>query len=284
MGWGCGFADFDNDGWLDIFQCNGHSYPEVDRLQSGETFHQRRIVYRNLTNGVFQDVSPDAGSCIMERYASRGCAFGDFDNDGDIDVLVSNINDVPSLLRADLKSGHHWIKVQVTGKTSNRSGIGTRIKCVTGNHQQIDEVRSGGSLMSQSDLRVHFGLGNGEHCGSAGNSLAQRQCGNPAQHCGRPADLRRRRQGNYANAQTAIVTLRHRDGPGYAERAGLRQRWPACIPQSRFVVQWQEYKMGKAVATRACAPMIVPPFRRAVNTGPCEWPGQEAKSVSSPEP
>ena len=96
---------------------------------------------------------------MMQRYCSRGCAFGDLDNDGDVDLVVSNIGDAPSLLRADVESGYHWIKVRAIGTRSNRSGIGTRVKCVTGDHQQIDEVRSGGSFMSQSDLRLHFGLG-----------------------------------------------------------------------------------------------------------------------------
>jgi hypothetical protein len=159
LGWGCGFADFDNDGWTDIFQCNGHVYPEVDRLHSDVTFRQPKVVYRNLKNGRFRDVTGEAGACLLQPNASRGCAFGDFDNDGDLDVLVSNINGVPSLLRCDVSSGHHWIKVRAIGTHSNRSGIGTRIKCVTGEHWQIDEVRSGSSHFSQHDLRVHFGLG-----------------------------------------------------------------------------------------------------------------------------
>jgi len=159
LGWGCGFADFDNDGWLDIFQCNGHVYPEVERLHGDITFKERRIVYRNLGNGDFHDVSGEVGASMMQRYCSRGCAFGDLDNDGDVDLVVSNIGDAPSLLRADVESGYHWIKVRAIGTRSNRSGIGTRVKCVTGDHQQIDEVRSGGSFMSQSDLRLHFGLG-----------------------------------------------------------------------------------------------------------------------------
>jgi hypothetical protein len=159
LGWGCGFADFDNDGWLDMFQCNGHVYPEVGQLHSEVTFKQRKILYRNLMNGRFQDVTGEVGACLMEPYVSRGCAFGDFDNDGDIDVLVSNIDDVPTLLRCDTGSGYHWIKVRAIGTQSNRSGIGARIKCVTGDHRQIDEVRSGSSHMSQHDLRIHFGLG-----------------------------------------------------------------------------------------------------------------------------
>ncbi len=160
LGWGCGFADFDNDGWPDIFECNGHVYPEIEQLRRDDiTFRQRRVVYRNLGNGRFEDVSAKVGASILHSAVSRGCAFGDFDNDGDVDVLVSNINETPSLLRCDAPKNHHWIKVRTIGMESNRSGIGSRIKCVTGEHQQIDEVRSGGSFMSQSDLRVHFGLG-----------------------------------------------------------------------------------------------------------------------------
>jgi len=160
LGWGCGFADFDNDGWLDIFQCNGHVYPEIAQLAADVTFKQRRVVYRSLRNGRFQDVSSAAGSCIMQPYVSRGCAFGDYDNDGDIDVLVSNINELPSLLRLEAGNANHWIKVRTIGTVSNRSGIGARVRCMTGDHRQIDEVRSGGSYLSQSDLRIHFGLGN----------------------------------------------------------------------------------------------------------------------------
>jgi hypothetical protein len=90
---------------------------------------------------------------------SRGCAFGDFDNDGDIDVLVSNANDFPSLLRCDQRNGNHWVKVKLMGTKSNRSAIGARVRCVTSQGQQMDEVRSGGSYLSQNDLRLHFGLG-----------------------------------------------------------------------------------------------------------------------------
>src|SRR5262249_8767743 len=106
--------------------------------------------------GNFQDVSSSVG-IAAQRYCSRGCAFGDFDNDGDLDVVVSNISEPPSLLRADVRSGYHWIKVGA--KVSNRSAIGTRVKCINGDHQQVDEIRSGGSYMSQNDFRLHFGLG-----------------------------------------------------------------------------------------------------------------------------
>jgi len=165
LGWGCGFFDFDNDGWPDILICNGHVYPEVEQLKTEAGYPQRKLLYRNLRNQRFEDVSMNAGPGISEPIASRGCAFGDFDNDGDIDVVVNPVNDKPQLLRCDSQTGNHWIKVRTIGTKSNRSGIGARIKCVTTvpgepkPHQQIDEVRSGGSYISQNDLRVHFGLG-----------------------------------------------------------------------------------------------------------------------------
>lgn len=169
LGWGCGFFDFDNDGWPDILICNGHVYPEVEQLKTEAGYPQRKLLYRNLRNLKFEDVSMEAGPGISEPVASRGCAFGDFDNDGDLDFVVNPVNDVPQLLRCDSLTGNHWIKVRTIGVKSNRSGIGARIKCVTrvpGEprlHAQIDEVRSGGGYISQSDLRVHFGLGKVEH-------------------------------------------------------------------------------------------------------------------------
>ena len=115
-------------------------------------------IYRNLGNGV-RDVSLEAGSA-SRKGGGRGCAFGDFDNDGDVDVLVNCINDVPQLLRCDQSPRNNWLKLKTIGVKSNRSGIGARIYCSTpGGHRQMDEVRSGGSYLSQSDLRVHFGLG-----------------------------------------------------------------------------------------------------------------------------
>ena len=165
LGWGCGFFDFDNDGWPDILLCNGHVYPEVEQLKTEAGYAQRKILYRNQRNGHFSDVSESAGAGIMEPVAARGCAFGDFDNDGDLDVVVNTVNDYPQLLRCDSSTKNNWIKIKAIGTKSNRSGIGARIKCVTQNpgepkpHQQIDEVRSGGGYFSQNDLRVHFGLG-----------------------------------------------------------------------------------------------------------------------------
>ena len=168
LGWGCGFFDMDNDGWADILICNGHVYPEVEQLRTEAGYAQRKLLYRNLRNGRFEDVSTDAGPGISVPSASRGCAFGDFDNDGDIDVVVNTVNDYPQLLRCDQKIGNNWLKVRTIGTKSNRSGIGARLRCVTHPagetkaHAQIDEVRSGGGYFSQNDLRVHFGIGKAE--------------------------------------------------------------------------------------------------------------------------
>ena len=165
LGWGCGFFDMDNDGWPDILICNGHVYPEVEQLKTEAGYAQRKLLYKNLRNGHFDDISFQAGPGISDPSASRGAAFGDFDNDGDIDVVINTVNDYPQLLRCDSNLGNNWIKVRTIGTKSNRSGIGARITCVTQvageskPHRQIDEVRSGGGYFSQSDLRVHFGLG-----------------------------------------------------------------------------------------------------------------------------
>jgi len=168
LGWGCGFFDFDNDGWPDILICNGHVYPEVEQLKTEAGYAQRKLLYHNLHNGHFADVSMQAGAGISEPVAARGCAFGDFDNDGNVDVVVNTVNDYPQLLRCTSTLGNNWIKIRTIGTKSNRSGIGARLTCITHPpgeskpHQQIDEVRSGGSYISQNDLRIHFGIGRAE--------------------------------------------------------------------------------------------------------------------------
>jgi hypothetical protein len=159
VAWGCGFIDYNNDGWPDILQVNGHVYPEVDQLKIGESYKVPRIVYRNLANGTFRDVSAEMGSGISQRYSSRGAAFGDFDNDGDVDALVLNLNDLPSLLRNDGGNKNNWINIKLIGSKCNRTAIGARVRVSIGNHVQTNQVASGGSVMSQSDLRLHFGLG-----------------------------------------------------------------------------------------------------------------------------
>jgi len=159
VAWGCGFIDYDNDGWPDIVQVNGHVYPEVDNYKFGEAFKNPRLVYRNLGNGHFQDVSALMGPGISERFSSRGAAFGDYDNDGCMDVLILNMNDLPSLLRNVGGNKQNWIKIKLVGTRCNRTAIGARVRVTTGKHIQMDEVHSGTSVMSQSDLRLHFGLG-----------------------------------------------------------------------------------------------------------------------------
>jgi len=157
--WGAGFMDYDNDGWTDIFHVTGHVYPEIENFHLDATFKNPRVVYRNLGNGKFRDVSAQMGPGVTERFSSRGCAFGDYDNDGDLDVLVLNMNDRFSLLRNDGGNKKNWIKLKLIGTQCNRTAVGARARVVTGKHAQIDEVHCGTSVMSQSDLRLHFGLG-----------------------------------------------------------------------------------------------------------------------------
>lgn len=159
LGWGCGFVDVDNDGWPDIFLVNGHVYPEVEKLTTEAGYAQRKVLYHNLQNGRFADVSGEAGDAVLQPNASRGAAFGDYDNDGDMDILINSVNGPPELLRADSNHQNNWIKIKSIGTKSNRDAIGARITCVTSDGSQIDEVRSGGSYYSQNDLRIHFGLG-----------------------------------------------------------------------------------------------------------------------------
>jgi enediyne biosynthesis protein E4 len=168
LGWGVGFFDMDNDGWLDILMSNGHVYPEVDGTNVDAPYAQHKYLYRNLRNGQFEEVTAQGGPGINEAAAARGTAFGDFDNDGDLDVVVNCVNSFPQLLRCDSTPNagpaRNWIKIRTVGTKSNRTGIGSRISITTRTSPdakpfvQIDEVRSGGSYFSQNDLRIHFGL------------------------------------------------------------------------------------------------------------------------------
>jgi hypothetical protein len=159
LGWGVGFLDLDGDGWLDLFLVNGHVYPEVATLETEAGYTQPKVVYRNLRNGRFADVSAALGPPITTPKAGRGAVFADFDNDGDVDVLVNNIHDTPDLFRLDRSGEHHWVSVKLTGTQSNRSAIGALVRLITADGEQRQEVRGGGSYYSQNDLRLHFGLG-----------------------------------------------------------------------------------------------------------------------------
>ena len=159
VGWGCGLFDFDNDGWKDLLLVNGHVFPEVDRLNTNLRFKNPAILYRNNGKGGFDDISARAGPALLELHAARGAAFGDIDNDGSIEIAINSQNERPSLLKQSAAGSNHWILLQLTGAKSNRSAIGARVRLTAGGRTQIDEVRSGGSYLSQNDLRLHFGLG-----------------------------------------------------------------------------------------------------------------------------
>jgi hypothetical protein len=159
VGFGVGFFDFDNDGWKDLFMANGHVYSQIANKNLHLTYRQPRLLYRNLGNGRFADVSAGAGSAITTPNLGRGCAFGDLNNDGRVDIVINNLDGPPSVLRNDETNQNHWLLVKCVGTRSNRSAIGARVRVVAGERAQIDEVLSGSGYYSQNDLRLHFGLG-----------------------------------------------------------------------------------------------------------------------------
>ena len=159
LGWGAMFFDFDNDGWPDLLQVNGHVYPEVDSLGLGIRYAEPKLLYHNNADGTFTNVSMKAGSGITTPTPARGLAVGDLWNDGRLSAVIVNRNALPSLLVNRETYYNHWIEIKTVGVHSNRSGIGTRLTLKTPTRKQVDEVRSGSSYISQNDLRVHFGLG-----------------------------------------------------------------------------------------------------------------------------
>jgi enediyne biosynthesis protein E4 len=159
LGFGVDFFDFDNDGWADIFLANGHVYSQIANKKLHLKYREPKVLYRNLGNGRFEDVSAKAGPAILAENLGRGCAFGDFDNDGDVDVLVNNLDGPPTLLRNDGGSGNHSLLIKCVGTRSNRSAIGARVTITAAGRDQIGEVMSGSGYYSQNDLRLHFGLG-----------------------------------------------------------------------------------------------------------------------------
>jgi hypothetical protein len=159
LGWGAMFFDFDNDGWPDLLLVNGHVYPEVDQAHLGSDYQEPRILYHNKGNATFEDISSSSGPGITTHSSSRGMAVGDLWNDGRISAVVSNMNATPSLLVNQMRYDHHWVTVQTKGVKSNRDGLGAKIRVKASSRILVDEVRSGSSYISNSDRRVHFGLG-----------------------------------------------------------------------------------------------------------------------------
>ncbi len=157
--WGAGIVDLDNDGWPDIFYATGNIYPEVESRLPGYPFKTPNVVFRNLGGGRLEQLHDEAGPAMATAHSSRGCAFGDFDNDGDIDILVVNLNEPPSLLRNDIEGGGNWLKAKLIGTVSNSSAIGARVICSYGPRRQVQEVMSQSSYYSCNDPRLHFGLG-----------------------------------------------------------------------------------------------------------------------------
>ena len=162
LGWGIGFLDYDNDGHKDIFVANGHTMDNIAEVDRSTTAPQQNLLFRNLGNGRFADVTGQMGTGLALRKISRAAAFGDYDNDGDIDILVTNWNQTADLLRNEGGNRNNWLQIQAVGTQSNRSAIGARIKVVAGELTQYAEVQSSGSYLAFSDLRVHFGLKDAE--------------------------------------------------------------------------------------------------------------------------
>jgi enediyne biosynthesis protein E4 len=157
--WGTAFVDLDNDGWLDLIAVTGHVYPQVDALPTGARYREPKILQMNERDGTFCDASAQDGPAITQPNASRGLAVGDLFNDGQMDIVISNIDGAPQVLRNHGLAGNHWVSFELAGTKSNRMAIGARLKLVAGGTTQTDEIHSGGSYLSQNDTRVHFGLG-----------------------------------------------------------------------------------------------------------------------------
>ena len=157
--WGIAFVDLDNDGWLDLVTVSGHVYPQADKLPSGAGYRQPKLVEYNQGDGTFCDASEQSGPAIIKPTVSRGLAVGDLFNDGHMDLVVGELTGTPLILRNPGIPGQHWVSFELAGTKSNRMAIGARLKIVSGGMTQTDEIHSGGSYISQSDQRVHFGLG-----------------------------------------------------------------------------------------------------------------------------
>jgi enediyne biosynthesis protein E4 len=160
VGWGAAMLDFDNDGLPDLFYVTGMVSPEVERELPDSPYKTPNVLFRNLGGGKFEELQDaQAGPAMQEQHSSRGAAFGDFDNDGDVDILIMNMNEPPSLLRNDVSGSGHWLKILLVGTTSNRSAIGAQVVVSYGERKQAQAVLAQGSYLSVNDRRLHFGLG-----------------------------------------------------------------------------------------------------------------------------
>ena len=159
VGWGAAMEDFDNDGLPDLFFTTGMVFPEVDGKVSDSPYKSPSVLFRNLGDGKFEELAEGLGPAMKEVHSSRGLAVGDFDNDGDLDILIMNMHEPPSLLRNDVSGGNHWLKVLLIGVTSNRSAIGATVVASYGNKRQAKAVLAQSSYLSANDKRLHFGLG-----------------------------------------------------------------------------------------------------------------------------
>lgn len=159
VGWGCSFLDFDLDGWKDLLLVNGHVFPEVDQLKANVKYRDHAILYRNRSNGTFDDVSTTAGPALKELHSSRGLAVADLDHDGRLEALINNQNEAPSLWKLRGSTKNHWIEIRLQGTHSNRSALGSKVTVLANGHLQTDEVRSGGGYLSQNSFTLHFGVG-----------------------------------------------------------------------------------------------------------------------------
>ncbi|HEY6253061.1 MAG TPA: CRTAC1 family protein [Candidatus Angelobacter sp.] len=159
VGWGVGFFDMNNDGWLDLFEVNGHVYPQMDTVKGSAPYAQPMLLYRNNRNGTFSNVSGPAGITAMPLKSRRGVAFGDIANNGNIDMVVLNVGDAPSLLLNTARNSNHRVLFKLVGVKSNRAAIGARVTVRAAGMTQFSEVRGGGGYLSQNDLRLHFGFG-----------------------------------------------------------------------------------------------------------------------------
>jgi hypothetical protein len=159
VGWGAGFFDMDNDTWLDIFVANGHVYPQIDTLETGPRYREPLLLHRNNRDGTFDEVSKEAGLAALPLHSRRGAAFGDVFNTGNVDVLLLNVGEPPSLLKNTNVSSYHRVLFRLIGTKSNRAAIGARVTVRAAGVKQFHEVHGGGSYLSQNDLRLHFGLG-----------------------------------------------------------------------------------------------------------------------------